>query len=115
MSSEDPAPCKSCHRNVVVMVTSGQCNNSRIAVLMIIMVRLYIHDIHILAIACVLLILKCFWNQVLMFSEKKAEVDDIHEYLLLKGVEAVAIHAGKGTYSSFIISHDQLYLNSVCS
>lgn len=35
--------------------------------------------------------------QVLIFSEKKAEVDDIHEYLLLKGVQAVAIHGGKGT------------------
>lgn len=34
--------------------------------------------------------------QVLIFSEKKAEVDDIHEYLLLKGVEAVSIHGGKG-------------------
>lgn len=32
---------------------------------------------------------------VLVFSEKKAEVDDIHEYLLLKGVEAVSIHGGK--------------------
>lgn len=35
--------------------------------------------------------------QVLIFSEKKAEVDDIHEYLLLKGVEAVSTHGGKGT------------------
>ena len=35
--------------------------------------------------------------QVLIFSEKKAEVDDIHEYLLLKGVQAVSIHGGKGT------------------
>ena len=34
---------------------------------------------------------------MLIFSEKKAEVDDIHEYLLLKGVEAVGIHGGKGT------------------
>ena len=34
--------------------------------------------------------------QVLIFAEKKADVDDIHEYLLLKGVEAVAIHGGKG-------------------
>ena len=34
--------------------------------------------------------------QVLMFAEKKADVDAIHEYLLLKGVEAVAIHGGKG-------------------
>jgi len=32
---------------------------------------------------------------VLVFSEKKAEVDDIHEYLLLKGVEAVSIHGGR--------------------
>ena len=31
-----------------------------------------------------------------MFSEKKAEVDDIHMYLLLKGVQAVSIHGGKG-------------------
>ncbi|RXM93930.1 putative ATP-dependent RNA helicase DDX41 [Acipenser ruthenus] len=30
-----------------------------------------------------------------MFAEKKADVDAIHEYLLLKGVEAVAIHGGK--------------------
>lgn len=34
--------------------------------------------------------------QVLIFAEKKADVDAIHEYLLLKGVEAVAIHGGKG-------------------
>ncbi|MEQ2267129.1 DEAD (Asp-Glu-Ala-Asp) box polypeptide 41, partial [Xenotaenia resolanae] len=32
---------------------------------------------------------------VLLFAEKKADVDAIHEYLLLKGVEAVAIHGGK--------------------
>ncbi|KAF8103057.1 hypothetical protein N665_0188s0018 [Sinapis alba] len=32
---------------------------------------------------------------VLIFCEKKADVDDIHEYLLLKGVETVAIHGGK--------------------
>ncbi|KAK3234719.1 DEAD-box ATP-dependent RNA helicase 35 [Cymbomonas tetramitiformis] len=31
---------------------------------------------------------------VLVFCENKADVDDIHEYLLLKGVEAVAIHGG---------------------
>lgn len=31
-----------------------------------------------------------------MFAEKKQDVDAIHEYLLLKGVEAVAIHGGKG-------------------
>lgn len=35
---------------------------------------------------------------VLIFAEKKDDVDKIHEYLLLKGVEAVAIHGGKGTY-----------------
>ncbi|GMP84036.1 hypothetical protein CsSME_00037724 [Camellia sinensis var. sinensis] len=32
---------------------------------------------------------------VLIFCENKADVDDIHEYLLLKGVDAVAIHGGK--------------------
>ncbi|KXS19782.1 putative ATP-dependent RNA helicase DDX41 [Gonapodya prolifera JEL478] len=32
---------------------------------------------------------------VLIFAENKDDVDDIHEYLLLKGVEAVAIHGGK--------------------
>ena len=32
---------------------------------------------------------------VLVFAEKKSDVDDIHEYLLLKGVEAVAIHGDK--------------------
>lgn len=32
---------------------------------------------------------------VLIFAEKKQDVDSIHEYLLLKGVEAVAIHGGK--------------------
>ena len=32
---------------------------------------------------------------VLIFCENKADVDYIHEYLLLKGVEAVAIHGGK--------------------
>ncbi|PIO37141.1 putative ATP-dependent RNA helicase DDX41, partial [Aquarana catesbeiana] len=32
---------------------------------------------------------------VLIFAEKKADVDAIHEYLLLKGVEAVAVHGGK--------------------
>ena len=32
---------------------------------------------------------------VLIFAEKKQDVDQIHEYLLLKGLEAVAIHGGK--------------------
>eukprot|EP00730_Choanoeca_flexa_P008536 TRINITY_DN1249_c0_g1_i1.p1 TRINITY_DN1249_c0_g1~~TRINITY_DN1249_c0_g1_i1.p1 ORF type:complete len:611 (+),score=174.19 TRINITY_DN1249_c0_g1_i1:99-1931(+) len=32
---------------------------------------------------------------VMIFSEKKSDVDDIHEYLLLKGVQAAAIHGGK--------------------
>lgn len=30
----------------------------------------------------------------LVFAERKADVDAIHEYLLLKGVEAVCIHGG---------------------
>lgn len=32
---------------------------------------------------------------VLIFASNQADVDDIHEYLLLKGVEAVGIHGGK--------------------
>ncbi|KAJ7947343.1 putative Dead box ATP-dependent RNA helicase [Quillaja saponaria] len=32
---------------------------------------------------------------VSIFCENKADVDEIHEYLLCKGVEAVAIHGGK--------------------
>jgi ATP-dependent RNA helicase DDX41 len=32
---------------------------------------------------------------VLIFCESKSDVDDIHEYLLLKGVEAVGVHGGK--------------------
>lgn len=40
---------------------------------------------------------------MLIFAEKKADVDSIHEYLLLKGVEAVAIHGGKGTQNSVLI------------
>jgi superfamily II DNA/RNA helicase len=32
---------------------------------------------------------------VIIFSDSKNEVDDIQEYLLLKGVEAVAIHGSK--------------------
>lgn len=32
---------------------------------------------------------------VIIFCERSGAVDDIHEYLLLKGVEAVSIHGGK--------------------
>merc|ERR1712071_588579 len=32
---------------------------------------------------------------VLIFAEKKQDVDAIHEYLLLKGIEAMGIHGGK--------------------
>ena len=46
-------------------------------------------------------LLKCIQDTtppVLIFAEKKQDVDAIHEYLLLKGIEAVAIHGGKGRY-----------------
>lgn len=46
-------------------------------------------------------------EQVLIFAEKKADVDAIHEYLLLKGVEAVAIHGGKGTRRQTDLSRTQ--------
>ena len=47
----------------------------------------------------------CYFSQVLIFAEKKQDVDAIHEYLLLKGVEAVSIHGGKGSslFSPFCI------------
>ena len=32
---------------------------------------------------------------VVIFCERKSDVDNIHEYLLLKGVDAVAIHGSK--------------------
>jgi len=32
---------------------------------------------------------------VLIFASNQSDVDDIHEYLLLKGVNAVSIHGGK--------------------
>lgn len=38
---------------------------------------------------------------VLIFAEKKQDVDAIHEYLLLKGIEAVAIHGSKGVNLQF--------------
>ena len=34
-------------------------------------------------------------SPVIIFCERKGDVDEIHEYLLLKGVEAVSIHGGK--------------------
>jgi ATP-dependent RNA helicase DDX41 len=42
-------------------------------------------------------LLKCLQKTpppVLVFCENKSDVDDVHEYLLLKGIEAVAIHGG---------------------
>lgn len=48
--------------------------------------------------AKMVLLLECLQKTappVLIFAEKKPDVDQIHEYLLLKGVEAVAIHGGK--------------------
>ena len=39
---------------------------------------------------------------VLIFAEKKQDVDAIHEYLLLKGIEAVAIHGSKGTLNKVL-------------
>ena len=32
---------------------------------------------------------------VLIFCENKSDVDDIHEYLLIKGIDAVSTHGGK--------------------
>jgi len=54
----------------------------------------------------------CDWLQVLIFAEKKQDVDAIHEYLLLKGVEAVSIHGGKG---SFRVMTSQVYFAPFCT
>ncbi|MCO5572735.1 hypothetical protein L7F22_026494 [Adiantum nelumboides] len=46
-------------------------------------------------------LLKCLQKTsppVLIFCENKAGVDSVHEYLLRKGVEAVAIHGGKDQF-----------------
>eukprot|EP00039_Didymoeca_costata_P010653 m.144259 g.144259 ORF g.144259 m.144259 type:complete len:618 (-) comp14913_c0_seq2:1197-3050(-) len=48
--------------------------------------------------AKVMYLLECLQKTpppVIIFSERKGDVDDMYEYLLLKGVEAVAIHGGK--------------------
>lgn len=48
--------------------------------------------------AKILYLLECLQKTpppVLIFCENKADVDEIHEYLLLKGIEAVAVHGGK--------------------
>lgn len=48
--------------------------------------------------AKVMYLLECLQKTpppVLIFSAKKGDVDDMYEYLLLKGVEAVAIHGDK--------------------
>jgi ATP-dependent RNA helicase DDX41 len=37
---------------------------------------------------------------VVIFSEHQNDVDDIHEYLLIKGVEVVGLHGAKRTQSS---------------
>jgi ATP-dependent RNA helicase DDX41 len=46
---------------------------------------------------------------VLIFAQRKQDVDSIHEYLLLKGVEAVAIHGGKGNICVFLINIIDLF------
>ncbi|VDP34061.1 unnamed protein product [Soboliphyme baturini] len=43
---------------------------------------------------------------VLIFAEKKDDVDKIHEYLLLKGVEAVAIHGSKAGLKDVLVATD---------
>lgn len=53
---------------------------------------------HVKPEARVVFIIECLRRTpppVLIFAEKKQDVDAIHEYLLLKGVDAVAIHGGK--------------------
>lgn len=51
---------------------------------------------------------------VLIFAEKKRDVDAIHEYLLIKGVEAVAIHGGIGSYK-YISLMKNIFLIIACN
>lgn len=47
---------------------------------------------------------------MLIFAEKKSDVDNIYEYLLLKGVEVISLHGGKGRLlelSNYIYFLDQ--------
>ena len=47
--------------------------------------------------AKILYLLQCLQKSApptLIFASNQSEVDDIHEYLLLKGIDAVAIHGG---------------------
>ena len=52
---------------------------------------------------------------VLIFAEKKSDVDSIHEYLLMKGVEAVSIHGSKeqGLYFISYYSFIQFIFNII--
>jgi len=52
---------------------------------------------------------------VLIFAEKKSDVDSIHEYLLMKGVEAVSIHGSKeqGNFFYFISFYIFIIIHSL--
>ncbi|OBZ75748.1 DEAD-box ATP-dependent RNA helicase 35 [Grifola frondosa] len=52
---------------------------------------------------------------VIIFSENKNEVDDIQEYLLLKGVEAVSIHGSKSTHVPFLPPISALHSPHSCA
>jgi hypothetical protein len=41
---------------------------------------------------------------VIIFCENKNDVDDIHEYLMLKGVDAVGLHGGKSNFINIYIN-----------
>ncbi len=50
----------------------------------------------------------------MIFAQRKQDVDAIHEYLLLKGIEAVAIHGGKGIIigiRDFVFDEMMIYLD----
>src|SRR5258708_19555712 len=48
---------------------------------------------------------------VIIFSKNKNEVDDIQEYLLLKGIEAVAIHESKCVFLLPALSYSYCLLS----
>lgn len=46
---------------------------------------------------------------VMVFAENKNDVDDIHEFLLRKGIDAAAIHGSKGINLVYSLSHTDLF------
>ena len=79
-------------------VVYGQSTIAALGGYLILHLTSYLHRDCWLQEAKILYLLTCLQKTappVLIFAENKKDVDDIHEYLLLKGVAAVSVHGGK--------------------